>query len=65
MFVVFVISSLYLQNDDNPRLRTVVLAGGKYQTDHVEQRGKQWPQIRIFHFLDVLEKSSVFRNIFV
>ena len=49
---------LYLQYDDDPGLRAVVLAGGINQTDNVEERGKQWPQIGIFHFLDVLEKSS-------
>ena len=52
------ISCLYLQYDDDPGLRAVVLAGGINQTDNVEERGKQWPQIGIFHFLDVLEKSS-------
>ena len=49
---------MYLQYHDNPRLRAVVLAVGINQTDDVEQRGKQWPQIGIFHFLDVLEKLS-------
>ena len=52
------IPCFYLQNDDDSRLRAVVLAVGINQTDDVEQGGKQWPQIRIFHFLDVLEKSS-------
>ena len=51
-------SCLYLQYDDDPGLRAVVLAGGINQTNDVEKRGKQWPQIGIFHFLDVLEKSS-------
>ena len=52
---------MYLQYDNDPGLRAVVLAGGINQTDHVEQRGKQWPQIGIIHFQDVLEKSADFK----
>ena len=54
-------SYLYLQYDNDPSLRAVVLAVGINQTDNVEKGGKQWPQIGIFHFLDVLEKSSDFK----
>ena len=51
----FLITGWYLEYDDDPSLGAVVLAGGEDQTDHVEQRREQRPQVGIIHFLDSLD----------